>query len=313
MVSVLDIPSPIKTPKSRRSFTPFEALVILLSRLSYPCQLDMLTERFHISKSAISECINELSCFLTEKWAIPLLSFNPGRLTHARLDLFASVIASRGCPMDNIWGFLDVTIKMVCRPGWEQKELYSGYAKGHCLKYQAVVTPDGLISCCSLPLPGRRADGACLRRSGLEPLLEKHAFGVGGRRLLLWGDLAYGRSEVIASGEKEVGRMPPVDQMFFKEMAKYRQCVEWAFGKVSALFAFNNYSPNLKLHLSPIGSYFLVSVLLSNAHTCIYGSETSHFYSLQPPTLEDYFVLPSSLESADFSLSKTFEYETINI
>jgi hypothetical protein len=143
-----------------------------------------------------------------------------------------------------------------------------------------------------------------LRRSGLEPLLEEYAFGVGGRRLVLWGDPAYGRTEVVASAAKEIRTLSRDEQEFFKEMAKYRQCVEWTFGKVSNLFAFNNYSPNLKLHESPIGAYFFASVLFTNAHTCIYGSETSHFSAL-----EDYFVLPCSSRCADFSLSKTFEYE----
>ncbi|KAG8697917.1 hypothetical protein FRC09_007560 [Ceratobasidium sp. 395] len=307
LVDALKIPDPFRTSRNRR-FSAFDALVILLSRLTYPCRLVDLSTRFYLPEPVLSDCINELACWITNHWASLLLGFNSERLNPAQLDLFASVIAARGCPMDCIWGFIDATIKMVCRPGQDQRELYSGYAKGHCLKYSAVVTPDGIISCCSLPIPGRRADQTCLRKSKLEECLEVHAVGVDGRRLLLWGDPAYMNTEVVASAEKKLGDMPAINRAFFREMATYRQCVEWAFGKISTLFSFNNYSTNLKVLLSPVGSYFLASVLLTNAHTCIYGSETSHFYSLQPPSLEKYFVLPSKLCSIEEFVSKAFEY-----
>lgn len=66
--------------------------------------------------------------------------------------------------------------------------------------------------------------------------------------------------------------------------------VEWGFGKVINNWGFTNYAPNLSSHLSPVAIYFLVAVLLTNAHTCLHGSETSQYFGLSPPTLHKYFT-----------------------
>jgi hypothetical protein len=45
---------------------------------------------------------------------------------------------------------------------------------------------------------------------------------------------------------------------------------------------------NQKVYLQPVEKYYTVAVLLTNCHTCIYGSETSSFFNLQPPALLEY-------------------------
>ena len=74
-------------------------------------------------------------------------------------------------------------------------------------------------------------------------------------------------------------------------MSGARICVEWAFGKVVQQFAFVNHAADLKLFLQQIGRLYMVAVLLTNAHTCCYGSEpqTGEYFQLQAPTLEEYF------------------------
>ena len=51
--------------------------------------------------------------------------------------------------------------------------------------------------------------------------------------------------------------------------------MEWGFGKISQLFAYLDFKKNLKL-------------LLINCHTCLYGSVTSSFFNVEPPSLEVY-------------------------
>ena len=45
-----------------------------------------------------------------------------------------------------------------------------------------------------------------------------------------------------------------------------------------------------KILLQPIGKYYLVAALLTNCHTCVYGSLTSTFFQVNPPQLETYFI-----------------------
>lgn len=56
-------------------------------------------------------------------------------------------------------------------------------------------------------------------------------------------------------------------------------------------FPFVDFKKNLKLYLQPIGDIFEVAVLLANAHTCLYGSQTSLKFQLSPPKLEEYFSM----------------------
>ena len=69
-------------------------------------------------------------------------------------------------------------------------------------------------------------------------------------------------------------------------MSKLRVSVKWGFGKTCQLFAFLDFKKNLKILLQPIGKYYLVAAVLANCHTCLYGSQTSTFFGVDPPELE---------------------------
>lgn len=71
-------------------------------------------------------------------------------------------------------------------------------------------------------------------------------------------------------------------------MSPVRECVEWQFGKVVALWAFLDYKKNLKLELQQIGLYYFCGVLFTNCHTCLYGSQTSDYFGVAPPSIELY-------------------------
>ena len=43
---------------------------------------------------------------------------------------------------------------------------------------------------------------------------------------------------------------------------------------------------------------YIVCALLRNAITCLYGNQTSEFFDLEPPTLEEYF------QSSDLKANK---------
>ena len=73
-------------------------------------------------------------------------------------------------------------------------------------------------------------------------------------------------------------------------MSSLGECVEWGFGKILTLWAFLDFKKNLKLMLQPIAKYYVIGALLTNCHTCLYSSETSDYFGLQPPRLEEYLI-----------------------
>lgn len=56
-------------------------------------------------------------------------------------------------------------------------------------------------------------------------------------------------------------------------MVRYRIAVEWAFSKITNLFARTDYNKKLKLGLPPIGHLHSAAILTSNAHICCYSSQ----------------------------------------
>lgn len=49
---------------------------------------------------------------------------------------FASAIQARGAPLNQCFGFIDGTVRPVARPTVNQRIMYSGHKRVHCMKFQ---------------------------------------------------------------------------------------------------------------------------------------------------------------------------------
>ena len=76
---------------------------------------------------------------------------------------------------------------------------------------------------------------------------------------------------------------------FNRSMSSVRESVEWLFNDVTNYFKFLDFKKDLKIGLSSVGKMYVASALLRNALTCLYGNQTSSFFQLDAPSLEDYF------------------------
>lgn len=282
----LGVPDPFITSK-REHFTGDEALAILLSRLAYPCRLFDLKSKWGRSESSLSRCISELGLLLFTRWR-SLLEFNPRFHTRERLEHYAACIQAAGSPISDLWGFIDATIIEMCRPIEHQDIVYNGYKKHHALKYQCIVTPDGLICPVYGPVEGRRADGGVLDMSGWEAMLRADAKGVDARQLFVYGDPAYGVSDTVISGMKKLDSLTPLEREFNHKMSALRQCVEWGFGNVTINFAFIDYDKGLRLGGLPVGRLYLLALIFTNIRTILYPSLISTKFQCPPPSLEEY-------------------------
>lgn len=77
-------------------------------------------------------------------------------------------------------------------------------------------------------------------------------------------------------------------ELLDEAMASCRVSVEWGFGKIMQLWAFLDHAANIKCMLQPVGLYYPVANILTNMHSCLYGSQTGSYFRMQTPTLEDY-------------------------
>ena len=77
---------------------------------------------------------------------------------------------------------------------------------------------------------------------------------------------------------------------FNARMSECRVCVEWGFADITAKFSSLAVKKKQRLLHQPVGMYYAVATLLTNCHTCLYGNETSQFFDLTPPALDQYLA-----------------------
>ncbi|XP_077500916.1 uncharacterized protein LOC144111478 isoform X2 [Amblyomma americanum] len=205
-------------------------------------------------------------------------------LSEIKSQLDKEAVKSKGAPLPNCWAFIDGTARPICRPKRNQRAYFSGHKRVHCVKYQSLMCPNGIVCQLDGAYPGRRHDAGILRDSNLYGKLERL---VGGRNYVIYGDPAYPLQPLLM---KPYGGnfLTPQQLAFNNGMSHVRQAVEWGFGKVVAEFAFLDFKKNQKLLRQQVAEMYKAGTILSNCHTCLYGSQVSYYFALRPPSLHDY-------------------------
>lgn len=267
-----------------------EGLCLLLRRLTYPCRYVDLVKMFARPVPELSMISNTVLDWIYNNHAFRLTSWDQFFLSPAYLERYCRSVADRGCPLRNCFGFIDGTVRAISRPDRNQRSVYNGHKRVHALKFQSVALPNGLIGNLFGPVEGRRHDAAMLRDSNLLTALERVAHNQAGDVVCLYGDPAYPLRPQLM-GPYRQGDVPVLtDEMkaFNKAMSEVRISVEWLFGDVANYFKFIDYKKNLKIGMSAVGKQYIVSALFRNVLTCLYGNNTSKYFQLEPPTLQDY-------------------------
>ncbi|GFO12220.1 hypothetical protein PoB_003872500 [Plakobranchus ocellatus] len=100
--------------------------------------------------------------------------------------MFAQAVANKGAPLQNCWVFLTIS-----KPKDQQKEIFSGHKRIHCLKFQGIMAPNGPFAHMFGPIEGRCHDAAMFHESVIITTLEETMNRPDGTPLCLYGDPAY--------------------------------------------------------------------------------------------------------------------------
>ena len=103
----------------------------------------------------------------------------------------------------------------------------------------------------------------------------------------IYGDSAYPLNRFVMTPYKGAN-VTDEQHNFNKVMSSHRICVEWGFADIIKTFAFLDFKKNLKLHLQPLGKLYKVAVVLMNYRCCLHGNQTSQFFGVNPPTIDEY-------------------------
>ena len=149
-------------------------LCVLLKRFAYPCRYTDMIPRFALSVPQLCMVSNTMLSYVFDNWCHLLRTFDQNWLSRENLQRFANIIHEKDAPLDNCWGFVDGTVRRVCRPGRNQIVLYDRHKKVHGIKFQSVVAPNGMVANLYGHVEGRKHDTTMLVRSNLLANLQEH-------------------------------------------------------------------------------------------------------------------------------------------
>jgi hypothetical protein len=89
-----------------------------------------------------------------------------------RATQYTAAISQRMPFISYISAFIDGTGRAICRPVRDQQRVFNGYHRDHELKYQSVLTPDGLIVSMAGPFDGRHHDPFMLAESQFNEIMD---------------------------------------------------------------------------------------------------------------------------------------------
>jgi nuclease HARBI1 len=188
--------------------------------------------------------------------------------------------------------FIDATFLKTCRPSGPynvQRSFFSRYRKCTGIKIQAITFPNGIIGEAWGPASGRRNDRFLLRNSMVNERLAETQDGRPAQ-YLCYGDGLY----LVLSHlrRRHIGPHLSAQQTLQnRTMSKLRIAIEWCFQKLKRLWKFIVTPDNNKLRgrgLASVSDVLKVAIILTNCHTCLYGSLTNFYFNMEAPTLEEY-------------------------
>lgn len=112
----------------------------------------------------------------------------------------------------------------------------------------------------------------------------------GGVQYCIYGDPEYVLRPDMVFGFEGANLSAP-QRMFNKYMSRVRTSVEWAFKDVKKYFTHVDFPRKMKLGMVTVEMVYIVSAILWNFRTCLYGSQTRKFFDCPPSDFSTYIEL----------------------
>jgi hypothetical protein len=289
--------------KNRDRVPGEDALCMLLYKLAWPRRYCDFRVVFHTSGQRVGRICNALLRFLHDRFGAKMEGLDRERLSDEYLHYMCQAQFAKNGLIPQIWGFLDATVRPCCRPLYFQRACYCGKERVHALKFQSVVAADGMICHLSGPWSGTTHDNRIFKSGLLPQILDElpiYDFGLSTKfgplthPMALFADAGYVFHSRLWSPYKD-GRRDAQHAAFNKIMSRNRVTVEWGYNMVIQLWKHMDFISNQKIFKSPIGSQYVVAVLLTNCHSCLNGgNQVSSYFGVPVPTVRTYLATLAS-------------------
>jgi hypothetical protein len=145
------------------------------------------------------------------------------------------------------------------------------------MKWQTILLANGMDLNVFGPLSVRRNDLTALDKSNIEENI-RMLYNEGEVWYIIFGDSAFMVSDMMATSESYPGR----------GMSSVREAIEWSYKDVKQLWKYCDYKHVLQLRKQPVAKIFFICLLLRNIYVTLHGSQASNYFTMAPPTLEEW-------------------------
>jgi hypothetical protein len=270
----------------------YEAFCMMCFKYAWPTRLGTMVKTFGSSTCRMSRIVSALRRLIFARFRGNLST--PPVLAPHQLDVFCAAVQKKS-GLGSCFGFIDGTVRDICKPSALQGPLYNGKDRKHALKYQAVTTPDGMFLQLAGPWPGSRHDQFMVRESGIVEYLETVARRASdGAVYCIYADQGYSQAFGIETPYFD-GAVNAQHEAFNQCMAASRITVEWAFGAIVNTWQSTAYAPAQQLLSNrKVGQVYVVAGVLCNLLNTLHPNNTSKYFGVLPPPLEVYMATACS-------------------
>jgi hypothetical protein len=262
--------------------------------ISFPRKISCAQEKFGREYSQISRIMKRIWDFMNTRWA-HLVTNNLNYFV-PRLPYYNQCLLRKGQAL-NFGGLMParwshtalLTDGHKIRINDDEQVHFSGHIHAHCLSFLITSAMDGMI------VEGYGARTGSENDHGLQNLSQI------GHRLLA---AQAGMPQLYTSGtdkgfHAQVAIVPMHNNLINtaaqtlenEYFSSCRATNEWDVGRPSILWKYIDFNKVQFHNLQPLGLFFRVCCIMSNALTILEGNQTSEFYNCEPPrNLADYFV-----------------------
>ena len=166
-----------------------------------------------------------------------------------------------------------------------QRAFYQRRGRIHGLNWLISSAPDGMIMFAWGPTSARRHDAMVYHKSGLNPAMRDLQVG-NVEQYCVFGDSAY---PFLSHTTKNMPHRPAGEHYAYNSV---REVVEWDWRDIKHFWSRCNARKYLQVRKKPTGMAqdMFLTILFKNLYACEYGSQTSRYFNLLPPTLEAYLA-----------------------
>lgn len=284
--ALLGLPEQLELTSCKTTLDSKMALFLFLHRMADGCRYFVMATMYGYHTSVLSESWRVLLATLGAV-AAEALTLKP--LRAEKLETLVESVREMTGRGDFV-AFIDGTAYAIARPGENQHLYYSGRTRKHEVRYQVVVTPDGIIREASPEFFGRAHDRSILRSTEYAErgLILK---GRDGRQLYTYGDSGYRPEEgcVKASHRPYINRpVGPEQREDNARMATARIAIENIFSRLVNLWKILVMKFKLRLNCES-EKIVHIAFFLTNVITCLErGNQISQRFNVYPPTAAEY-------------------------